>query len=189
MHLPPATPKIGAVSALTTIRLPLELASFGFPSPFQTGPTCLVEGDPGWAWDGETPDLGIPLVDTEKGSPVAGWDLDHVVLLVSDLDEAVTTLRGPLGKPRLRTEVQGRPTAFYRVGPLLEVIESPVRAASLFGIALVTEHPLEETALAWREQGLWVTDPQPAIQAGRTIFTVKGTQAGFAVMSPDQAAG
>ena len=73
------------------------------------------------------------------------------------------------------------------MSPLLEVIESPVRAESLFGIALVTEHSLEETALAWRERGLIVTDPQPAIKPGRTIFTVKGTNAGFAVMSPDTA--
>ncbi|MDJ0952671.1 MAG: hypothetical protein QNJ81_03225 [Acidimicrobiia bacterium] len=177
------------MSTLTTIRIPLDFASFGLPSPLQTGAICLVPGEPGWAWEGEAPVLGIPLVDQEAGETAAGWDLDHVVVLVPDLDETITALSGALGGPRLRAEVQGRPTAFYRVGPVLEVIESPVRAASLFGIALVTEHPLEETALAWRELGHWVTDPQPAIQPGRTIFTVKGTQAGFAVMSPDQAPG
>ncbi len=177
------------MSTLTTIRIPLDFASFGLPSPLQTGATCLVAGEPGWAWQGQAPDLAVPLVDAAAGETAEGWDLDHVVLLVPDLDETIATVSGPLGRPRLKTEVQGRPTAFYRVGPVLEVIESPVRAASLFGIALVTEDPLEETAIAWRERGHWVTDPQPAIQPGRTIFTVKGTQAGFAVMSPDQATG
>ena len=35
--------------------------------------------------------------------------------------------------------------------------------------------------------GLDVTDPRPAIQPGRRIFTVKGTAAGLAVMSSDAA--
>ncbi len=175
------------MSQLKTIQLPLDLESFGFPRRLQTRTTCLVEGDPGWAWDGEPPNLEVATIDARTGELVEGWDLDHVVLLVPDLEAMVVAVQAALDAPRLRTLVEGRPTAFYRVGPLLEVIESPVRAASLFGIALVTEHSLEETALAWRERGLIVTDPQPAIQPSRTIFTVKGTNAGFAVMSPDRA--
>ena len=172
---------------LTTIRLPLDLTTFGLPARLQDGETCLCEGDPGWAWQPEVPPLGVSEVPTEYGDSVNGWGIDHVVVLVPDMDEAVATLEPALGRPRLRTSVDDRPTSFYRVGPLLEVIESPVRAPSLFGIALVTEMSLEETAMEWRERGLTVTGPHPAMQPGREIFTVKGTSAGFAVMSPDGA--
>ncbi len=175
------------MATLTTIRVPIDFADFGLPEQLQADGTCLVSGDPGWAWDDDPPQLGIEVIPTAQGTTVEGWGLDHVVLLVPTLDEAVAALQATLGGPRLRTSVQGRPTAFYRAGPVLEVIESPVRAPSLFGIALVTEDSLEETAIAWRERGVTVTDPQPAIQPGRTIFTVKGTNAGFAVMSPDRA--
>jgi hypothetical protein len=116
-----------------------------------------------------------------------GWDLDHVVLLVPAIEDAVRELADAAGSPRLRIEVKGRPTAFFRVGPLLEVIQSPVRAPALYGIALVTTEPLEVVTLRWRSRGLDVTDPRPAIQPGRRIFTVKGTAAGLAVMSPDGA--
>lgn len=167
--------------------MPLQWEAYGLPARFQTTTTCLMTGDPGWAWDTAAPDLGIPLVDNQTGDHADGWDLDHVVLLVPDLAVAIELVQPSLGPPRLRTEVEGRPTCFYRVGPLLEVIESPVRSPSLFGVALVTEHSLEETAISWRRRGITVTDPQPAIQPGREIFTVKGTSAGFAVMSPDGA--
>ncbi len=187
MHFPYSTPKIDAVARLTTVQIPLRWETFGLPSPLQTRTTCLVEGDPGWAWDGPVPDLGIPTITPETGTIAEGWDLDHVVLLVPDLDATVDAMQGALGAPRLRASVEGRPTAFYRAGPVLEIIESPVRGPSLFGVALVTEHSLEETARAWRERGLMVTDPHPAMQPGREIFTVKGTNAGFAVMSPDGA--
>ena len=175
------------VALLTTIRLPLNLETYGLPAAFQAGTTCLVEGDPGWAWDDGGSMLDIPTLETETGESVEGWGIDHVVVLVPDMQEAVGALEPALGSPRLRTTVEGRPTSFYRVGPLLEVIESPVRSPALFGIALVTDGSLEETAMEWRDRGILVTDPQPAIQPGREIFTVKGTQAGFAVMSPDGA--
>ncbi|MCP3993736.1 MAG: hypothetical protein GY722_01545 [bacterium] len=173
------------MARLTTIQIPLQWETYGLPARFQTSTTCLVSGDPGWAWDNSAPDLDISLVDNQTGDHADGWDLDHVVLLVPDLAAAIESVLPSLGRPRLRAEVEGRPTCFYRVGPLLEVIESPVRAASLFGIALVTDHSLEETALGWRESGVTVTEPQPAIQPGREIFSVKGTSAGFAVLSPD----
>jgi hypothetical protein len=57
----------------------------------------------------------------------------------------------------------------------------------LYGVALVTTEPLETVILNWRSRGLDVTDPTPAIQPGRRIFTVRGTAAGLAVMSPDGA--
>ncbi len=175
----------GHVPQITTIQLPIPWVSFGLPERLQTGTTCLVDGPPAWGWDGAAPDLGIPTVADATGQNAEGWDLDHVVLLVPDLTGLTAELKPVIGAPRLRTLVSGRPTAFYRVGPLLEVVESPVRAPALFGLALVTTHSLEVTVLQWRARGLDVTDPQPAIQPGRRIFTVKGTEAGLAVMSPD----
>lgn len=175
------------VATLTTVQLPIPWDAFGLPTPLQTRSTCLVDGSPGWAWEPTGPDLSIPVVESRGGETAAGWDLDHVVLLVPDLEIAIAELADTAGAPGLRIEVKGRPTAFFRVGTSLEVIQSPVRAPALYGIALVTAKPLKVVALQWRSRGLDVTDPQPAIQAGRRIFTVKGTAAGLAVMSPDRA--
>ncbi len=129
-----------------------------------------------------------PAPSPTSGTIAPGWDLDHVVLLVGDLDEVVVALAEVGRAPRLRMEVMGRPTAFFRVGTLLEVIQSPVRSPALSGVALVTKEPLEVVALRWRATGLEVTDPRPAIQPGRRIFTVGALEAGLAVMSPDRAA-
>jgi len=180
-------PNCDPVATLTTVQLPIPWDAFGLPNPLQTRSTCLVDGPPGWAWQPTGPDLGIPVVESRHGETAEGWDLDHVVLLVPDLETAIVELADTAGPPRLRVDVKGRPTAFFRVGPLLEVIQSPVRAPALYGIALVTTEPFEVVTLQWRSRGLDVTDPRPAIQPGRRIFTVKGTEAGLAVMSPDRA--
>ncbi|MCP4309256.1 MAG: hypothetical protein GY926_03660 [bacterium] len=172
---------------LTTVRLPIPWELFGLPQALQTRTTCLIDGPPAWAWEGAAPDLGIPVIPAQTGESAEGWDLDHVVLLVPDLAATIDALAAAIGSPRLRTEVKDRPTAFYRVGPLLEVVESPVRAPALYGLALVTTQPLEVTVLNWRSRGLDIADPQPAMQPGRRIFTVRGTEAGLAVMSPDGA--
>ena len=147
----------------------------------------MIDGSPGWAWEPQGPDLGIPTVEKFVGETAAGWDLDHVVLLVPAMTDALAEIEKTLGGPRLLTEVKGRPTAFFRCGPLLEVVASPVRAPALYGVALVTTESLEAVVLNWRSRGLDVTDPGPAIQPGRRIFTVRGTSAGLAVMSPDGA--
>lgn len=171
---------------LVTLRLPIRWEAFGLPARLQTGTTCLVSGDePGWAWQPEPPEFQVPAVDAVTGQPEIGWDLDHVVLLVPRLDDAVDTLARAGLSPRLRLDVEGRPAAFFRVGPLLEVIESPVRSAALFGVALVTHEALEVVALRWRSQGHDVSEPRAAIQPGRRILTVRGTEAGLAVMSAD----
>ena len=173
------------VAILTTVQLPIPWESFGLPPALQTRSTCLIDGPPAWAWDEAGPELGIPFIEEVHGEEAPGWDLDHVVILVPDLDATAQQLVATIGAPRLRTVVKDRPTAFYRVGPLLEVIQSPVRAPALFGIALVTTDSLEVTVLNWRSRGLDVSRPRPALQAGRRIFTVRGTEAGLAVMSPD----
>ena len=172
---------------LSTVALPISWPGFGFPARLQAGPTCLVEAeDPGWAWADGAPELGIRSCPPVVGSPAPGWGTDHVVVLVPDVDDAAARL-GAVGiRPRLRMEVRGRPTAFFRVGPVLEVIESPVRAPAIFGVALVTDESLEAVALRWRSLGHDVTDPHQAIQPGRRILTVRGLTAGLAVMSPDR---
>lgn len=175
------------MAVLSTVQLPLPWDEFDLPSPLQTRSTTLVEGPPAWAWTDGTPEFPIEACEAGVGHAVEGWDLDHVVLLVPDLEGAVTTMSTIGEKPRLRMPVNGRPAAFFRVGPVLEVIESPVRQASLYGLVLTAEEPLETIALRWRAMGRDVTDPKPAIQPGRRIFTVRATESGFAVMSPDRA--
>ncbi len=172
---------------LTTLQLPIPWDLFGFPTKLQSRATCLSDGPPGWAWDPTPPDLDIPHVEPDAGQAVKGWDLDHAVVLVPAMGDALAAMAETLGAPRLLTEVGGRPTALFRVGPLLEVVESPVRSPALYGLALVTTEPLETVVLNWRSRGLDITDPKPALQPGRRIFTVKGTAAGLAVMSPDGA--
>lgn len=171
---------------LTTVSLPLPWEAFGLPTPLGTSTTTLVNAVPGWAWDGTAPKLGIAYIDDAAGAFVTGWEVDHVVLLVPDLDDLITEM-GVIGHaPRLKIEVKGRPTAFFRVGTVLEVVESPVRAPAIYGLALVTDEPLETVTLRWRSMGIEVGDIHPAIQPGRRIFSVGAVEAGLAVMSPDR---
>lgn len=174
------------MATLTALQLPLPWDEFDLPSPLQTRSTTLIEGPPAWAWDTTAPQFPIEPCQLEPGASAEGWDLDHVVLLVPDLAEAISRMEAIDEKPRLRMPVNGRPAAFFRVGPVLEVIESPVRQPSLYGVALTTDQPLEVLALKWRSMGRDVTDPKDAIQPGRRIFSVRATEIGFAVMSPDR---
>jgi hypothetical protein len=118
---------------------------------------------------------------------VAGFTIDHVVLLVPDLDVGIGTFDRIGLEPRLKMKVGGRPAAFFRAGPVIEVIESPVRQASIYGIAVTTDHSLESLALAWKAKGLALGIVKDAIQPGRRIMTVHDLDAGFAVMSEDRA--
>lgn len=175
------------MATLTGLRLPLPWDEFDLPNPLQTATTVLMTGETAWEWD-DAPDVAIPSIVSSPGDRAAGWDLDHVVLLVPDLATATAAMEHIEQPARLVMEVGGRPAAFFRVGPLLEVIESPVREAVIYGVALSTEEPLETVALRWRALGRDVTDPKPAAQPGRRIMTVRATEAGLAVMSPDRAA-
>lgn len=112
-----------------------------------------------------------------------------MALLVPDLGELNQAMAAIGSEPRLTIEVDGRPTSFHRVDTLLEVIESPVRAPALYGVALVTEEPLKAVALSWRSMGIDVGDTRPAIQPGRRIFAVRAVEAGLALMSPDRSSG
>jgi hypothetical protein len=175
------------MATLTALRVPLPWDDFLLPNPLQARSTVLMTGEIAWGWSDLPPDFPIASVAPAAGTAAAGWDLDHVVLLVPELEAAVATMRAIGAEPRLRMQVADRPAAFFRVGPLLEVIESPVREPVIYGVALTTDESLERVALRWRSLGRDVGDPRPAIQSGRRIMTVRATEIGLAVMSPDRA--
>ncbi len=168
---------------LVGVRFPIPWASFGLDAPFSARGTVVDEGPVAWAWEGETaPDFGIGSFAPPEASAVEGWQVDHVVLLVPSIEEAVADLVGAGCDLRLRMEVRGRPTAFFRVGTVLEVIETTVPVPGLYGLALATGEPLEEVAERWRAAGHDVSDPRDAIQPGRRIFTVRSLESGLVVM-------
>lgn len=172
---------------MVALQLPIDWTLFGWPVTPGLGAVTLTTGDPKWAWEPAAPALEIHTVDVEAPSRLDGYVVDHVVVLVPDLDAAITRFdRIGLG-PRLKMKVAGRPAAFFRAGPVIEVIESPVRQSSIYGIALTTAKSLESLALEWRSLGLSVGDIKNAIQPGRRIMTVHDLDTGFAVMSPDDA--
>lgn len=167
-------------------RLPIDLGQLGFPDPARFGATVLASGRVGWAWDEPAPGFGIGSFSPPEATDVAGWGMDHIVLLVPEIEEAVAELRRCGADLRLRTTVRERPTAFFRVGTLLEVIQVGVEVPGIYGVALETEEPLEEVAERWRQDGFDVSDPRAAIQPGRRILTVRGLEAGLAAMTPDR---
>lgn len=185
----PTTPYDPRVSPpptrITSVRLPIDWTAFGWPPEPDIG-IVLSSGDPEWSWEPTAPAFPVRIAEPPTGVPVDGFTVDHVVLLVPDLDAAIATLDRIGLAPRLRMVISGdRPAAFFRVGPVLEVIRAPVRRASLYGIALTSEQPLEPLSLHWRSLGLTTGDIKPAVQPGRRIMTVHGLDAGLAVMSPD----
>ena len=174
---------------LIGVRLPIPWSGLGFTTPWLAGATVVDDGRVAWAWDSAVPDFGVAGVDPGEAAAVEGWDLDHVVLLVPSMDEAVAELRAVGADLRMRMEVRGRPTSFFRVGTILEVIEVGVPVPGLYGVALRTTEALEEVADRWREMGHDVSEPRDAIQPDRRILTVKGLDAGLAVMDwPAQSA-
>jgi len=176
------------MAELVALQLPIPWSSLGFPPIPQLGSMVLLDGDdPAWGWEGAAPALGIAAVSPVPGDVVTGWTVDHVVLLTPDLGETKVAMADVGAEPRLTMEVKGRSTAFFRVGTVLEVIASPVRDTVIYGVALAAEEPLETVALRWRSSGFDVTVPEPAIQPGRRIMSVRGLNAGLAVMSTDRA--
>jgi len=136
-------------------------------------------------WSPAAPAFAVHTFDMPTGDPVDGFTLDHIVMLVPDLGAAIATLGRIHLAPRLKMKVSGRPAAFFRAGTVLEVIESPVRDAAIYGLALTSSSSLEAVSLTWKSLGLDVGAIKPAIQPGRRIMTVHGLDAGMAVMSED----
>ncbi|NHZ71083.1 MAG: hypothetical protein GWP18_05525 [Proteobacteria bacterium] len=172
---------------LSGLQMPIDWTIFGWPDVPRLGGVTCTTGDPMWAWEQGAPAFGINVFDPPPGIDVDSFRIDHVVLLVPELPEAIATLGRAGADVRLAMEVNGRPAAFFRVGPVLEVIESPVREAAIYGVALTTHLSLETLALEWRGRGLSVGDPKDAIQPGRRIMTIHDLDAGCAVMSNDRA--
>lgn len=176
------------VTRITTLGLPIDWTAFDWPATPSLDGITLTTDDPRWGWEPAAPAFGIRTMEAVTGEPVADFSVDHVVMLVPDLDAAVATLQRAGLTPRLRMTIsRGRPAAFFRVGTVLEVIQAPVRDASLYGVALTTQGSLEALALTWKGLGLTVGDITPAVQPGRRIMTVHGIDAGLAVMSGDTA--
>ena len=175
------------MSMLTSLQLPIDWSIFDWPDNPKLGNVALTTGDPKWAWEPSAPAFPIHTLEMPDATEVAGFAIDHIVLLVPDLDDAIDTFDRIGLVPRLRMRVGDRPAAFFRGGPVIEVIESPVRQASIYGIAVTAEQPLESLALAWRSMGLAVGTVKKAIQPGRRIVTIHDLDAGFAVMSVDRA--
>lgn len=176
------------VTAITSLSLPIDWTTLGWPECPKLGDITFTTGDPRWAWDPAAPAFEVKVMAPADGEDVEGFTLDHVVLLVPDLERAIATLDRIDLTPRLRMTIPGnRKAAFFRVGPVLEVIEAPVRQASLFGIAVTAEESLESIGLTWKARGLQIGDVKPAVQPGRRIMTLHDVDAGFAVMSPDRA--
>ena len=175
------------MSTLTALQLPIDWSKFGWPKTPLLGDVALTTGDPKWAWAPGAPAFDVHTMKVPHATATPGFVIDHVVLLVPDLARAISRF-GIIGmEPRLKMSVRGRPAAFFRGGPVIEVIESPVRQASIYGIAVSSEDSLGSLALAWKARGLSVGDVKDAIQPGRRIMTVHDLDAGFAVMSPERA--
>jgi hypothetical protein len=171
---------------ITSLRLPIDWTTLGWPAMPTLGDIGLDTGDPGWSWEPTAPAFAVHTMESVRGDPVEGFTVDHVVLLVPGIEAAVETMARIDERPRLRMTISGdRPAAFFRVGTVLEVIEAPVRQASLYGIALTTEVSLESLSIHWKAMGLSVGDITPAIQRNRRIMTVHDLDAGLAIMSPD----
>ena len=174
----------GASMKITAVRFPIDWGSFGLPASFLASGVSISTGPRGWAWDGDPPDVGVPLVAPVEARSVSGLGLDHVVLLVPDLDGLIDSMARAGIEPRKRVIVKERPTAFFLVGALLEVIEEEsVDQSLLWGLSLETSESLDAVVDRWREAGHDVTDPHPAYQEGREIITVRDAGAGLAVMT------
>ncbi len=181
------------MSRLIALDLPIPWdalrPALGSADPWDAGGVVLAQaGTPAWGWEEVPPALAIPSTPLRAATSVPRWWVDHVVVLVPDLARAIERFAAVGLDPRLRMQVEDRPAAFFRAGPVIEVIESPVRGDAIYGVALATDEPLGVVALRLRAAGFDASDPRPAIQPHRRILTIGGLGAGLAIMSPDDAA-
>ena len=131
---------------------------------------------PAWAWSESTPRLPIDGFAPPGAEPIPGWGIDHIVVTTPDLEDTLAALvASGADLRRYGTTGRGNTAAFLLAGTLIEAIDVPGKeAVSLSGIALETDHQLEDLAERWRAAGYDVADPQPAVQAGRRIMSIRG---------------
>ena len=167
---------------LSAVRLPGPPPP-GVGLPARLGPVVVVTGAPAWAWDGPAPDLPISTFDPPDAESVAGWGVDHVVVVAADVTAAVDALVAAGADLRRRGRTaRGGEAAFLLAGVLVEVVAVDEGPARLAGIAYETDRPLDEVVAAWRAAGVPAGDPHPAVQPGRSICSVRG--AAVAAMTP-----
>ncbi len=161
---------------LLAVRFPLPMEPAGVRLPARLGPLTLAHGAPAWAWQGSQPALPIEGFDPPDAKAVPAWGVDHVVLTTPTLDATTDALVAAGADLRRHgTTGKGNNAAFLLAGPLIEVIEVPGKdSVAISGLALETDHPLEELAARWRDAGFEVADPHPAVQAGRLIMSIRG---------------
>lgn len=154
---------------------------------FRVGAVELTSGAsrPGWAFEELSADpqgLRVPTFEaaapdgTPPDHPNRVREIDHVVYLARDLDEAIAAIGKVLGlgvprraRPR---GTEGPEMAFFRAGEvILEVVEGG--APALWGVAFATPD-LGATVEAVRAAGGPVSDPRPAVQGGRIASVPQG---------------
>lgn len=168
--------------------------------------SCVVGMPPSWGFDelrGDASELGVPELLSENPADAAGVSrgthpngvtfVDHIVYLVSDLDESVAVLADVLGMPPRRRfhprGPSGPEMAFYRVGEAFIEVVAARRPPSLIGIAFGTPD-LDATVAAVRAAGGPIGDPKPAVQGGRIASVWNGhIDWGIAFMEPPVGSG
>ena len=75
--------------SITTLALPIDWTILGWPETPQLGDITLTTDDPRWAWDPAAPAFEVPTMEPVGGGLVEGFAIDHVVLMVPDLERAI----------------------------------------------------------------------------------------------------
>ncbi len=166
---------------LLGIRFPVDLTEVGLPAVCRFGGVSVWHGPVAWQWDGGDPQLPIELVDSPESVDVTEWGVDHVVVTTPDLDATVSALQDGGADFRRMGLARGRRAAFLLFGPVVEVVEVEHGPTMLWGLALETDQHLDVVAGNWTSSGWKVSGPHDAVQSGRRILSVIGTN--LAVMT------
>jgi hypothetical protein len=174
-------------------------------------PAVGAEGITGWTVSGIAAPAGIdglPTTALERPTPTAhrgqpfvhpngAVGIDHVVVTTPDFDRTAAAL-DQAGMPLRRTRTVGEGEAafrqgFRRLGPaILELVEAHRQApgpARFWGLVVIVS---DIDALAAKLGPGRVSAPQPAVQPGRRIATLRraaGLSMAVAFMDPEPPAG
>ena len=131
----------------------------------------FVEGDGGIV-DWSLGRVGTRVIDQPPAHPNGVTEIDHVVMLTPDLDRKIADLeRSGIELRRMRKGETGMGTyrqAFFRVGPILEVVEAD-EPERLWGITFTTADIDASAKLLGDKLGR----AKDAVQPGRRIATVR----------------